>query len=36
VIGQQRFDSAGRSNQDRTVNIPRGYGPRDMPICCSA
>src|SRR5215510_10788523 len=30
AIGRQRFEAPGPLQQDRVVNIPRGYGPRDI------
>ena len=30
VVGKQRFDAPGPLTEDRVVNIPRGYGIRDI------
>jgi UPF0755 protein len=30
VVGKQRFEAAGPLAEDTIVNIPRGYGPRDI------
>jgi UPF0755 protein len=30
VVGKQRFDAAGPLMEDRVVNIPRGFGMRDI------
>jgi UPF0755 protein len=30
IVGKQRFDAPGPLTQDRVVNIPRGYGTRDI------
>ena len=30
MIGKQRFEARGPLQEDKTVNIPKGYGPRDI------